>query len=204
MSIATWLQQLFGKHMPLRRNHPVPFVPGLEVLEERVVLDDSSAGEFGIMARDLRMADGIRRLNGANIAIGQIEIGRPGVPGFDNAANSHADVEPTGVYRVNGAATANRADELRPHALAVAGVMIANGAANKGVAPEAHLYSSAQPTLAAPAHILYALDAMAFQHVAIQNGGDVRAINLSSAVPSIGRLDGTGLETALIDWSART
>lgn len=55
------------------------FRPFLELLEERVVPDDNSAGPNGILARGLQFAGG-GTLNGLGIGIGQVEIRRPGKP----------------------------------------------------------------------------------------------------------------------------
>src|SRR4051794_1463242 len=63
-------------------------MPRLEHLEERIALDDNSAGANGINARNLG-------LTGQGIHIGQVEFGRPGLKAIgDNNNNSHPDVTP--------------------------------------------------------------------------------------------------------------
>jgi hypothetical protein len=86
--------------------------------------------------------------NGARI--GQVEQTRPGKPGFDNAANSNADVAPFQVFLKAGPATANGAGEMDVHAEEVAGVMIGTNAVHKGVAPQATLLSARTSPPAAP------------------------------------------------------
>jgi hypothetical protein len=51
-----------------------------ESLEERVVLDDNSAGPNGIDARNLN-------LTGRNIHIGQVETGRPGFTTWNTSSS---------------------------------------------------------------------------------------------------------------------
>ncbi|MGK7883405.1 MAG: S8 family serine peptidase [Crocosphaera sp.] len=153
-----------------------------------------STGVNGINSRGLG-------LTGAGIGIGQVEPERSGLPGFDNAANSHPNVTPAGVFVQNGAAVANT--NTGDHAEQVAGVMISNHAGtNRGVAPGASLFSSADNATGPnfdPQSILAA------QHIALQNGGDVRAINMSFGNPLVGgnTLNGNSLLTQFVDWSAQ-
>ena len=174
----------------------------LEVLEDRVLLDDSSAGISGINARNLTTAGGAA-LTGSGLAIGQVEMGRPGdvdIP--DNAANRNDDVNPfQGFYREANATPNDYTGVEGGHATRVAGVMIANGAADTGVAPQAKLYASADDESATQQK--YGLISM--QHVALQNNGDVRAINISAGRQLQGAtvLDGNSLMTQGLDWSAR-
>ncbi len=176
------------------------FRPVLEELEARFALDDVSAGPAGINARYLGPPDTVI-LNGSGVGIGQVEPVRPGKPGFDNAANSHPDVTPTAVFLRNGPAVANA--NTHNHAESVAGVMIANGPSDKGVSYEASLFASAYNVPALPGQHEAAISA---QHVALQNGGDVRAINFSFGEQLVGGavLDGNSLLTQFVDWSART
>src|SRR4051812_764049 len=91
-----------------------------ERLEERVALDNNSAGPNGINATVLG-------LTGQGVTVGQVETGRPGMRTGgprDNNANSHPDVTPAGVFLRNGPAVANQ--DITPHATEVAGVMIAS------------------------------------------------------------------------------
>src|SRR5438132_328565 len=95
------------------------FRPTLEVLEERCVLDDASAGYFGINARFLTTPAGtLLNTHLSNIAIGQVEGGRPSKPTLDSA--SHSDVTPRWVFKVEDSAVANQ--NTTDHATAVAGV----------------------------------------------------------------------------------
>lgn len=80
----------------------------VQYLEERVVLDDSSAGVIGVNARNLMSAVGVL-LNGVNQGIGQVEglrPGRPPVAGMpgDDPDHSHPDVIPEGVWQRDGVA----------------------------------------------------------------------------------------------------
>jgi hypothetical protein len=109
-------------------------------LEDRVVLDDNTTGPNGIDSRGLG-------LNGNNVRIGQVETGRPGLATRNGAAfdgTYHNHVTPTDVFLRGGAAVANM--DVAQHATEVAGVMIADGPANKGVVPAASLYSAAYRT----------------------------------------------------------
>jgi subtilisin family serine protease len=95
-------------------------------------------------------------------------------------------------------------DEVSDHAERVAGIMIANGANNdKGVAPGASLHASSVDSDTINPGYQHTL--LAMQHVATQNSGDVRAINLSygKAAPAGAALDGNSLLTLGLDWSAR-
>jgi hypothetical protein len=95
-------------------------------------------------------------IDGTNSLIGQVEPERPGVFGYDNAANCCNDkVVPAGVYTRNGIAGMNQG--LSEHALWVASVMISKQdfrmapgvSPPNGVAPAAHLVSAAyfEPTI---------------------------------------------------------
>jgi hypothetical protein len=123
--------------VPKRR----PYRPVLEQLEKRIVLDDHSVGPQGIDARGLTLFGG-GALDGSGVSIGEVDLERPGKPGFDKAELVNADVKPTQVYFQNGPAKANDAQQIHVHAERVAGVMIADGGTNKGVAPKANLYAS--------------------------------------------------------------
>jgi hypothetical protein len=154
--------------------------------------DDTSAGINGIHSQGLG-------LTGKGIAIGQVEPGRPGLPGFDNAANSNATVTPAGVFIRDGAAVANM--NTRKHAEQVAGVMIARGAgAPTSVAPGASLYSSAFVTAGTDPGYQHAM--LAMQQVALQGA---RAINDSWGKPLVAgaTLNGNSLLTQGTDWLAR-
>jgi subtilisin family serine protease len=175
-----------------------------------------SIGDDGIASAGLTEFDGTTPLDGRGIAIGQVELDRPGKRvadgGNDSNANSNTNINPEAVFirGVTGPTIANM--RITNHAEQVAGVMISkdttdpDGAvgplsAPVGVAPAANLYSSAMnpdgPTYDAEA-------ALAAQTIATQNGGDMRVINMSfgnSLIPG-NKLDGNQLLTQFVDWSA--
>lgn len=143
-------------------------------------------------------------LIGRKIAIGQVEIGRPGIFGWDKMVSKNPAVSPVAVFLRNVRAKSNSG--VDPHAYNVASVMVSQSKAIPGIAPAARLYSSAvgsTKNMAQPEECLSA------QHVALQNGGDVRAINFSFGEPLTrdprpeASLDGEALLTLCIDWSSR-
>jgi hypothetical protein len=144
-------------------------------------------------------------LTGRKIAIGQVEIGRPGQFGLDKAVSQHQAFNLEQVFYRDAPAKANT--EVDAHAAMVAGVMISKDKAAPGVAPRARLYSSA---VGSPKKTGQAEECLSAQYVAQQNGGDVRAINFSFGEPlerdprPNAVLDGNALLTQCIDWSART
>ncbi|KAM3100138.1 S8 family serine peptidase [Phormidesmis sp. 146-12] len=162
----------------------------------------TSIDEDGIDA--LRLQQPPYNLTGKKIAIGQVEIGRPPQLGVDKAANKNRVVFLTRTFLRNQPAKSNT--NLDTHAAQVASVMIANSKAIKGVAPNARLYSSAA---AIPQRSGQPEECAATQHLAMQNGGDLRAVNFSfgEALQQDPRpnakLDGNALLTQCIDWSAR-
>jgi len=182
----------------MEKNHFIMCVATLVIaltvaMNDPVFADGPSTGVNGINSQGLG-------LTGAGIGIGQVEEDRPGKPGFDNVANSHPNVIPVGVFVQNGAAVANA--NTGNHAEQVAGVMISTDATHKSVVPSAELYSSAYVTLGTNPGYQHAL--LSMQHVALQNGGDIRAINLSWGKPDDGSgLNGSSLLTQGLDWSAR-
>ncbi|MCL1471575.1 S8 family serine peptidase [Argonema antarcticum] len=166
--------------------------------------NDSSVGESGIDA--LRLQKPPYNLTGRKIAIGQVEIGRPGQFGVDKAGSQNHLV--VAVTRVFWRDTPAKTDtDVDPHAFSVAGMMISTSKAVPGVAPGARLYSSAVGSMEKSGQ---AEECLASQYVAQQNGGDVRSINYSFG-ESLERdprgdaavLDGNALLTQCIDWSAR-
>ena len=143
-------------------------------------------------------------LTGRKIAIGQVEIGRPGMFGWDKAVSKNRFISLAGVFRRNQPAKSNSG--VDNHAYNVAGIMVSQHKAFPGVAPNAKLYSSAVGSSKVSAQDRECLSA---QHIALQNGGDVRAINFSFGEP-LNRdprpdpvLDGNALLTQCIDWSTR-
>lgn len=120
-------------------------------------------------------------LTGDGVAIGQVESGRPGKPGMDNALFVHSSVVPVQVYvqTQSGAGITDMA--TTEHAVRVAGVMISTDAVATGVATEADLYSSAINPPAGP----FSSDIVNIpaQHLATLPGVEVRAINMSFGLP---------------------
>lgn len=162
----------------------------------------SSMGEMGINA--LRLHAAPYNLTGKKIAIGQVEIGRPGKFGVDKAVSQNRAMEVTRVFFRDTPAKVNT--NVDGHAQNVASVMISNTKSLKGVAPDARLYSSAAGT---PKRNGQSEECLAAQYVAMQNGGDVRAINFSfgESLRQDPRpdavLDGNALLTKCVDWSSR-
>ncbi|MGB3137621.1 MAG: S8 family serine peptidase [Nodosilinea sp.] len=162
-----------------------------------------SVGPQGIDARRLHSAP--YNLTGAKIAIGQVEIGRPSQFGIDKVATETLPVAVRRVLLLDEVAPPN--EYVDGHAANVASVMISQDKQRPGVAPEALLYSGAVGPLGNTS--AQPEECLAAQAVALENGGDVRAINFSFGEP-LGRdarpnpvLDGNALLTQCIDWSAR-
>jgi hypothetical protein len=170
-------------------------LPGLALLE--------SVGANGIDARRLHEAP--YNLTGGKIAIGQVEIGRPSQFGLDKVAYEAMPVMVRRVLYQDGLATAD--EYVDGHAANVASVMISQDKELTGVAPDAMLYSGAVGPL--EGRSAQPEECLAAQTVALQNSGDVRAINFSFGEP-LSRdprpnpvLDGNALLTQCIDWSSR-
>ncbi|MEA5581462.1 S8 family serine peptidase [Nodularia harveyana UHCC-0300] len=163
---------------------------------------ESSLSAKGIDA--LRLHQPPYNLLGRKIAIGQVEIGRPGMFGWDKAVSENSPISLAGVFMRDGPAKSNAG--VDSHAYNVAGVMVSQDKGLPGVAPQARLYSSAvgsTKNMGQPEECLTA------QHIALQNGNDVRAINFSFGEP-LSRdsrpnpvLDGNALLTLCLDWSSR-
>jgi subtilisin family serine protease len=184
--------------------HPVVLVWSLAALGLIVpVLTLAAAiGEDGINAAILRQPP--YNLLGRKIAIGQVEIGRPGKFGLDKAVSKNPLYNLAGLFYRDDSATAN--NNVDNHAAMVASVILSRDKGFPGVAPEARLYSSAIGALKKGGQ---AEECLSSQHIALQNSGDVRAINFSfgESLQRDGRenavLDGNALLTLCIDWSAR-
>ena len=166
-----------------------------------LALLNTSLGEAGIDA--LRLQAFPYNLIGRKIGIGQVEIGRPGQFGVDKAVSQNRAIALAGVFLRNSKAKSN--SNLDPHAENVASLMISSDKALRGIAPGARLYASAVGSLKTGGQSEECISA---QHVALQNGGDVRAINFSFG-ETLERdprpdalLDGNALLTQCIDWSA--
>ena len=160
-----------------------------------------SVGPAGIDA--LRLQQAPYKLTGKKIAIGQVEIGRPGQFGWDKAAqNPRFKLEQ--IFYQNRTAKANT--HVEQHAMMVASVLIGREKESPGVAPGARLYSTA---IGAPKLTGQPEECLSAQHTARQNGGDVRAVNISFGEPldrdprPHPKLDGNALFTQCLDWSAR-
>jgi hypothetical protein len=163
---------------------------------------DDSITASGIDA--LRLQHPPYNLTGRKIAIGQIEVGRPGKFGVDKAASEQRSIKVMRVFYRDQSARLNR--NVDAHAFAVAGVMVSGAKALPGIAPQARLYASAAGAARGNGQPEACLAA---QHLAAQNGGDLRAVNISfgESLQDDPRaeavLDGHALLTQCIDWSAR-
>ncbi|MFN6568836.1 peptidase S8 and S53 subtilisin kexin sedolisin [Nostoc minutum NIES-26] len=162
----------------------------------------SSLGTNGIDA--LKLHQPPYNLIGRKIAIGQVEIGRPGMFGWDKAVSKNRAISLAGIFLRNGPAKSNSG--VDPHAYNVAGVMVSTDKGLPGIAPGARLYSSA---VGSTKNMGQPEECLSAQHIALQNSGDVRAINFSFGEP-LNRdprpdavLDGKALLTLCIDWSSR-
>ncbi|MBE9208602.1 S8 family serine peptidase [Nostoc sp. LEGE 06077] len=163
---------------------------------------DTSLGTNGIDAAKLHQPP--YNLIGRKIAIGQVEIGRPGMFGWDKAVSKNRAISLAAVFLRNGPAKSNNG--VDPHAYNVAGMMVSTDKGLPGVAPGARLYSSA---VGSTKNMGQPEECLSAQHIAMQNGGDIRAINFSFGEP-LNRdprpdavLDGNALLTLCVDWSSR-
>jgi hypothetical protein len=169
----------------------------------------TSVGEAGIDAR--RLQNPPYNLTGRKIAIGAVDIGRPRQFGIDKSVNRHREIPVTRVFFQDKSPNAEAMDEphkqqAEQHAEQVASVMISSDKRLTGVAPDANLYATAVGMLQRSAQ---PEECLAAQHLALQNSGDVRAINFSFGEtlqedprPNA-RLDGKALLTLCVDWSSR-
>jgi subtilisin family serine protease len=161
----------------------------------------NSIGSAGIDA--LRLQQAPYHLTGKNIAIGQVEIGRPTQFGWDQIGQD-PNLKLAGVFDQNRAAKADA--NIEDHSMAVAAMMIGQDRQFPGVAPDARLYAAAMGTINRTGQ---PEECLSIEHIAKLHGGDVRAINLSFGA-SLERdarphpqLDGNALFTQCLDWSAR-
>lgn len=161
----------------------------------------SSIGSAGIDA--LKLQQSPYQLTGKKIAIGQVEVGRPGQFGWDKTAKD-PKFKLEQIFYQNGAAKANK--NVEQHATMVAAVMISRDKRFPGVAPDARLYATA---IGVTKRTGQPEECLSIEHIAQQNSGDVRAINLSFGEPlerdprPNAKLDGNALFTKCLDWSAR-
>ena len=105
--------------------------------------ETTSLGVAGIDV--LRLHTFPYNLIGRKIAIGQVEIGRPGQFGLDKSVSKRRAIAPAGVFLRNGPAKANT--NVDNHAQNVASLMISGEKGWRGVAPGARLYSAAVGSL---------------------------------------------------------
>jgi len=167
-----------------------------------VVALNDSMGENGVNALLLHQAP--YNLLGRKIGIGQVEVGRPIKIGKDKAASNLRVISPRSVFYRNQLPVPDK--NVDEHATMVAEVMISQDKYLKGIAPRANLYASAVGSLNEGGQ---PQECLASQHIAQQNGGDVRAINFSFGESldrddrNDARLDGRALLTSCIDWSAK-
>ena len=172
---------------------------GISLLIAPVLALNDSVGKSGINA--LRLHQPPYNLLGRKIGIGQVEVGRPVKLGQDKAASVLGVISPRAVFYRNQ--RPNSDENVDDHASMVAQVMIAQDKQMRGVAPQAKLYSSAVGALSDAGQ---SQECLASQHVALQNSGDIRAINFSfgeSLERDDAQLNGKALLTSCIDWSAR-
>ena len=191
-----------GVTMPGHAQVQNPFQPSLNMKEMLKPLPPSSVGTAGIDA--LRLHQPPYNLTGRKIAIGQVEIGRPGQFGIDKAVANNPAMRLSQVFYRNEPARVNV--NIDSHAQNVASILISDAKQMRGVAPGARLFSSAAGT---PRRYGQPEECLSAQHIALQNGGDVRAINFSFGESlrhdprPQALLDGNALLTQCIDWSAR-
>lgn len=169
----------------------------------------TSVGEAGIDAR--RLHNPPYNLTGRKISIGAVDIGRPRQFGIDKSVNRHREIPVTRVFFQDKSPNAQpindpQKQQAEQHAEQVASVMISSDKRLTGVAPDANLYATAVGMLQRSAQ---PEECLAAQHLALQNSGDVRAINFSFGEtlqedprPNA-RLDGQALLTLCVDWSSR-
>ena len=162
----------------------------------------TALGGNGIDA--LKLHEPPYNLLGRKVAIGQVEIGRPGMFGWDKAVSQNRSVSLSGVFLRDKPAKSDMG--VDSHAHNVAGVMVSQDKAFRGVAPGARLYSSA---VGLTSKVAQPEECLTAQHIANQNTNDVRAINFSFGEP-LKRderpdpvLDGKALLTLCLDWSSR-
>ncbi|MBW4535779.1 MAG: S8 family serine peptidase [Pleurocapsa minor HA4230-MV1] len=172
---------------------------GISLLIAPVLALNNSIDKSGINA--LRLHQPPYDLLGRKIGIGQVEVGRPVKLGKDKSTKLLEVISPRAVFYRNQPPASDQ--NIDDHASMVAQVMIAQDKQLRGVAPQAKLYSSAVGALGDAGQ---SQECLASQHVALQNSGDIRAINFSfgeSLEPDDAPLNGKALLTSCIDWSAR-
>lgn len=165
-------------------------------------LAQSSISSGGINAEILHQEP--YTLTGRKISIGQVEIGRPGQFGLDKVSLRNRMINAAGLFFRDRLATGDL--YVDTHANNVASIMVSTDKLVRGVAPQARLYSSAVGDIEGNGQ---PQECRASNYLALQNGGDLRAINFSFGEslrqdprPNA-QLDGNALLTQCVDWSAR-
>ena len=163
---------------------------------------DNSLSEKGIDI--LRLQQPPYNLQGRKVSIGQIEVGRPKKFALDKLPPLHKKLPIKRLFFRNQPPISNT--HIDNHAQMVSGVMISNQKRLRGIAPLANLYIGVIGSLKTAQQ---PEECITTQNIALQNGGTVRAINLSFG-ESLKRdkrenpiLDGNALLTQCLDWSAR-
>ncbi|MGD1937136.1 MAG: S8 family serine peptidase [Cyanophyceae cyanobacterium] len=165
----------------------------------------NTTGPNGIDAR--RLHQDPYDLLGRKVALGQVEIGRPGLYAFDKGVTAPKLFSPTGLFLLDQ--RARPGEWVDGHAHAVAGVMLARHKVAGGVAPAARLYAAATGFGSGRSPNGQGRECLASQTVARQQEDGVRAINFSFGEPLTqdrrirNVLDGNALLTLCVDWSAR-
>lgn len=181
----------------LKQSKQQRFIPDVEFLERREMLDAASLGSQGIEAIN------DYNLTGRNVAVGQIEEGRPGRPNVQGE-NANSNVRPAGVIDRQGARFVNNTP-VDGHAENVASIMVSQGNQTRGVVPDASLYSYAYGILNAES---FGYNAVAMQSLMLQNAnsGGVHVVNLSfGSIPGyITENDGSSLTSLAVDYFSQT
>ena len=144
-------------------------------------------------------------LDGTGVQIGQGEEKRSGKAMYDDAAHSAPNTFPTGVYFSTTTVMDDPNDfgTTSLHATEVAQVMIGKtnaGNLYEGVAPNAKLHSIGITDLCDDS-----VSAFALNRLALLNGGNINAINLSwgrEIQEPVEHMDGRSQISQFIDWSA--
>ncbi len=170
----------------------------LVLITNVAVADRFTIGDIGIKSIGLLDAQGVP-LDGDGVAVGQVEPHRPGdEQAGDGATFRNNSIDPTAVFYRDGPSMPEALGSVMNHGSWVAGTLISTDMLHRGVVPAAELYSTAMdPILPNPPQPLSdTVAALSAQHIANQNGGDVRVTNMSFSYPIINTnpiLDGNQL-----------
>ncbi len=160
----------------------------------RAMVIDIALGEGGIRSTDLG-------LTGEGVAIGQVELFRPGQPGFDSDELTHPLIQPASVALRD--LPPRKSLHTGVTAEHVAGILISQDENLRGIVPDADLFASAYVTPGTDPGFQHAL--LATQDIARRNDGDLPVINHSWGKPLEpgARLDGNSLLSLGMDWMAQ-